>query len=534
MLHAPPLLVLDEPTVGLDPLLRHSTWELLRAAAARGTAVVISTHYTEEAVNADTVGLLRDGRMVVEDSPAAILDRHGGHGDSSGAGLEEAVLCLCVSLTRTGTGGGSPPDSLGRPDASRPAPHQGPQPLYATGHDGHTFAALLWKDVVFLRRHWAELAAQALFFVMITVLACVVLGHWPRGIRVDVVSDEASCDAPSPSSAASARAEPLSCAVLRALPPRGLSPVQQADVSAAARAVRSGASWAVLHFGANFSLAFVERVVHGGDDDDVLRASEIEVHLDATDFVISNMISRRLAGIVSDLVRRMDPSRSNFIKFEDPVFGRAEPVNTETLMPGVLLGYMTTFAASLVMSTLLTEKSDRLLERTLVSGARAWQLLACWVAVLVPVVLAVNLVSHALIFGALALPCAGSTAHMYLLCSALCVMTMLAGLLFASVFDNYIAAILSCHQFAVSFLFLSGVLWPLQAMHWSLRAFALVMPWAHSMEAARAVLQRGWGLGHRQVWLGFGTCAIWAGLFVAGLVLVHRSPKRVRKRLAIL
>ncbi|XP_052132904.1 ABC transporter G family member 20-like [Frankliniella occidentalis] len=454
--------------------------------------------------------------MVVEDSPAAILETHGGHDPD--ARLEEAVLCLCVSLSR---GRAAVPERHARHVLEDPPRHLQHGEHYGPLRVADKLVALLWKDAIYLRRHWAGLAAQALFFVLITLLACVVLGHWPRGLRVDVVSEEANCtetlDAPG---------DPLSCAVLRALPLRGLHPVLQTDVLSAEQAVRSGVSWGVLRFGVNFTLAFVDRVVHQRDADDVLRASEVEARLDTTDFVMSNMITRRLVSIVTDLVSSLNPSMSNFIKFEDPVFGHAEPEYTETLMPGVLLGYMTTFAASLIMSTLLTEKADRFMERTLVSGVRVWELMGCWVVVLVPVVLAVNLVSHLLVFGPMAVPCAGRPAHMYLLCSALCVMTMLAGLLFASVFDNYIAAILSCHQFAVSFLFLSGVLWPLQAMHWSLRSLARVLPWSHCMEAARAVVQRGWGLQHRQVWLGFGSCAIWAGLFLGGLVLTHRTRRR--------
>lgn len=61
------------------------------------------------------------------------------------------------------------------------------------------------------------------------------------------------------------------------------------------------------------------------------------------------------------------------------------------------------------------------------AGVRMPEIMASWVAVLLPVVLVVNLVSHALIFGPLAIPCAGSVTLMYLLCSVLCVMTMLAG-----------------------------------------------------------------------------------------------------------
>lgn len=62
LLHNPELLVLDEPTVGVDPLLRLKIWDHLREIAGTGVTVIITTHYIEEARQADKVGLMRDGR----------------------------------------------------------------------------------------------------------------------------------------------------------------------------------------------------------------------------------------------------------------------------------------------------------------------------------------------------------------------------------------------------------------------------------------------------------------------------------------
>jgi ABC-type multidrug transport system ATPase subunit len=66
LLHAPDLLVLDEPTVGLDPMLRHRIWEhLTNLARSAGTTIIVTTHYIEEAKAADRVGLMRHGRILV-------------------------------------------------------------------------------------------------------------------------------------------------------------------------------------------------------------------------------------------------------------------------------------------------------------------------------------------------------------------------------------------------------------------------------------------------------------------------------------
>lgn len=63
LLHDPQLLVLDEPTVGVDPLLRSRIWEYMRTLADTGVTIIITTHYIEEARMADQIGLFRDGRL---------------------------------------------------------------------------------------------------------------------------------------------------------------------------------------------------------------------------------------------------------------------------------------------------------------------------------------------------------------------------------------------------------------------------------------------------------------------------------------
>jgi len=73
LLHAPDLLVLDEPTTGVDPVSRAELWRLISGAAAAGTAVVVSTTYVNEAARAAAVVLLEAGRVAASGSPAQIL-----------------------------------------------------------------------------------------------------------------------------------------------------------------------------------------------------------------------------------------------------------------------------------------------------------------------------------------------------------------------------------------------------------------------------------------------------------------------------
>jgi ABC-2 type transport system ATP-binding protein len=68
-LHAPAVLFLDEPTSGVDPLMRREFWHHINALTSRGVAIVVTTHFMEEAEYCDRIGLIWSGRKIAEGSP---------------------------------------------------------------------------------------------------------------------------------------------------------------------------------------------------------------------------------------------------------------------------------------------------------------------------------------------------------------------------------------------------------------------------------------------------------------------------------
>jgi ABC-2 type transport system ATP-binding protein len=88
LLGHPDLLVLDEPTVGLDPVLRRDLWAMFRELAADGTTLLVSSHVMDEAERTDDLVLIRDGRVVATGSPSEL--RQETHTED----LEEAFLAL--------------------------------------------------------------------------------------------------------------------------------------------------------------------------------------------------------------------------------------------------------------------------------------------------------------------------------------------------------------------------------------------------------------------------------------------------------
>lgn len=106
----PELLLLDEPTVGQDPVLREQMWDAFRARAAAGTTVLVSSHVMDEASRCDDLLLLRAGALLAQGTPAAI-QAEAGAGD-----MDAAFLAL---IRRAAAGGDA--DTAGRPAGARHA-----------------------------------------------------------------------------------------------------------------------------------------------------------------------------------------------------------------------------------------------------------------------------------------------------------------------------------------------------------------------------------------------------------------------------
>jgi lipooligosaccharide transport system ATP-binding protein len=79
LVHRPRLLLLDEPTVGLDPQVRQELWALIDQLRADGTTILMTTHYIEEAERlADTVAIMAEGRIVARGRPGELVREHAG------------------------------------------------------------------------------------------------------------------------------------------------------------------------------------------------------------------------------------------------------------------------------------------------------------------------------------------------------------------------------------------------------------------------------------------------------------------------
>ena len=94
LFHQPPLLILDEPTVGVDPLLRLRIWQyLIELCKSETITVIITTHYIEEARSANSVAMMRFGRILAQENPEELMKQF------NYSNLEDVFLKLCQNDT---------------------------------------------------------------------------------------------------------------------------------------------------------------------------------------------------------------------------------------------------------------------------------------------------------------------------------------------------------------------------------------------------------------------------------------------------
>jgi lipooligosaccharide transport system ATP-binding protein len=95
LINQPNLLILDEPTIGLDPQARHLIWEKLKLLSSQGNTIVLTTHYLEEAERlCDRLVIMDNGKILVEGRPADLVRDHVGSGIVEAEATPDVIACL--------------------------------------------------------------------------------------------------------------------------------------------------------------------------------------------------------------------------------------------------------------------------------------------------------------------------------------------------------------------------------------------------------------------------------------------------------
>lgn len=587
LMHDPELLILDEPTVGVDPLLRQSIWNhLVQITKGGNKTVIITTHYIEEARQAHTIGLMRSGRLLAEDSPQVLLSIYGC------LSLEEVFLKLSRKQGASNTGTNQTPQAgndmanniqlasvnWGKQDAVYVTEesgvvglnfHQSKEAAFTHENgvgsrhidiktigskaskamdvdcdDCGSYAdccnlttkgkmkALLQKNFL---RMWRNVGVMLFIFalpVMQVILFCLAIGRDPTGLKLAIVNSEMDFETMNCPFTGNCSFTNLSCRYLSHLNKTIIKEYYRTPEEAL-EAVKLGEAWGALYFTENFTDALVARMALGRDsDEETLDQSEIRVWLDMSNQQIGLMLNRDLQFTYREFAQQVlancdqNPKLADIpIQFKEPIYGSSDPSFTDFVAPGVILTIVFFLAVALTSSALIIERMEGLLDRSWVAGVTPFEILASHVITQFVVMCGQTALVLIFMIWVFQVECNGPLHWIVIL-------TILQGLC-GMCFGFVISAICELERNAIQLalgsfyptLLLSGVIWPVEGMPIVLQYISSGLPLTMATSALRSMLTRGWDITEPEVYQGFLATLIWIFLFLSISLLVLKFKR---------
>ncbi|XP_078032938.1 ABC transporter G family member 23 [Augochlora pura] len=560
LLADPELLILDEPTVGVDPVLRQSIWDhLVQVTKDDNKTIIITTHYIEETRQATIIGLMRGGKFLAEESPTRLMEMHNldtledvflklSKRQNMGLRRRSSILSSVTGVApevdvddeMSGEFGDNVSVSSRRRSVAvndgnvpeLPPPEEGSNSKMKTINSQH-MKALVWKNFLWMWRNVGiMLFIIGLPVVQITVF-CLSIGRDPTNLNIAIVNNELNSSTEPCVPSVGCDWTRLSCRFLQQLEKRSLV-FQPYDNDADARhAVERGWAWAAINFPANYSDSLTARLEEGKDADDwSVVYSAMLITMDMSNQQIGQLLQRDFyysyQTFAQDVTTACNYSKkltSIPINFEKPIYGPLEPNFTDFAAPGVILTIIFFLSVALTSGAMLLERNEGLLERSLVSGITGTEILFAQVITQFVVMIGQTLMVLLVSFAVFKITCEGDIGWI----SALTILTGLCGMCFgfviAYVCENETSATYMAMGSFLPIVMLCGIIWPIEGMHQFLRYVSYVLPLTKSTEALRSMLARGSYISNPVVYGGFISTLIWICVFMTLALLLIKFKK---------
>ncbi|KAM3959847.1 ABC transporter G family member 23 [Aphomia sociella] len=543
LVHDPELLILDEPTVGLDPMLRERIWEYLSEVARGGTTVIITTHYIDETKQAHKIGLLRDGQLLAEEAPEELLRKFECNT------LEDAFLKLAIrqhSLPPRRQSGLTPsPDVIPESSiAESPYPSRenfnvvtsstdiltkDEKPKDCNSKSKARYKAVFIKSIQQFSRHPGGLIFSILFPIIQVVAFFSAIGHDPRDLHIPTVNDETAFSPYGIDVCRNSSLQPvtqledeicdfdlLSCWFLDEMKKQLLFPIPYNSTEEARYTVSRAKYHGAMHISRNFSEALATRLRDGDVGDDVVDDSNINVWIDTSNFQISNFIKSQLLKAYKEFIKRTmiacgknEEMAQLPINFNQPIFGEKNAQFQTFMAPGIMMTIIFFLSAVVTSTLMISDRLEGVWERSAVAGVKAKEMLNVHIILQSGVILMQTIEMMVLAFVGYGLHSRGSL----LTCGVLLFLQGLSGMCYGFLLSIY------CGSYSMSFfvatgsfypmILLCGILWPLEGMSTGLRYLALTLPFTIPSQSLRDIMEKGFKFTDASVYHGFLVTIAW-------------------------
>lgn len=536
LLHKPELLILDEPTVGLDPLLCENIWNHLVKITKMGTTVIITTHYIEETKQSNKIGLLRGGQLLAQSSPTELLTRF--QTDS----LEEAFLILSQQQSQ------NPHSCFEQPTIqSAEEMHEvmtlsrDPEfkRILKSSWQSRMYALLLKNIFQFIRNPGGILFALLLPMIQIITFFNGIGGD-PKDLKIFIVNKEAgNCDdgrilgnITYDDYEQNCYFTDISCRFIKGINNTILEKMFYENYTQAELEIPDFSSVGIMHFEKNFSLALEERIKDPLNmPDNLISISQIHVGLYNPNRQINLFAQRKLyddffteyQNILKECGIEEKYGKVP-IKFENPVYGTLEPHYELFVFPTYILIMLHIVATAYSSTIIISDRHSGVWNRILVQGVKTAEVLfthmiwQCFIIILqVTFMLLLTFLKYDT-------HCEGSIIVVIFMTLFAGIAGMAAGFFISVVTNNQSLACYMSVGTTYPLTLLSGLIWPIEAMPMGLRWFALSMPVSMPGISLRKVMQKGISIDKPEIFTGFFVIIGWIlGLLMFSLFLLKKK-----------
>ncbi|GAB6022187.1 hypothetical protein CHUAL_006322 [Chamberlinius hualienensis] len=529
IIHQPPLVILDEPTVGLDPIMRQNVWEHLTSVVSSSTTtILITTHYVEEANKADKVGLMLHGRLVADDAPQRLLQKYNSNS------LEDVFLAISLELVEDSEGDESSkkPSEEGEKFVSKAVnPARMPNNANCRLNNGvirtrpnfnvglkngfqlaiARFYALLVKTIIFSCRNPASIVLEVLVPPLLLIAFSSAVGLPLFDLKMGVVNHDQF---------------ELGNLYLDTIDKHTIHLIFYENLDEARPAYTDGEIWGIIEIQRNFTEALTLKTERGIlSEEFILEQSTVNVILDISSSQMALTIHSELLSALGKFSKKL-MDRMGFhpelTSIPIKVNGQSDVMllkYNQFLMPGFVLAltYFTAMGATALNRS--AEKQMGCMDRYYVAGVSAFDFVFSELFVHLLLFLLEGCMDFMVIFWLFGFDCKGSIALAFAMTVLHGVSGMSFGILVSILTDYVVTAVITCIAVFFIGIMLQGVMWPLEGVPYIIRYLSMGMPSTLPVQSMRDIINRGWGIGYVSVKLGILLSIVWSVVLLSVCVV---------------
>ncbi|KAH6938299.1 hypothetical protein HPB50_008390 [Hyalomma asiaticum] len=533
LMHSPPFLILDEPTTGLDPVLRDAIWRyFVVLSREQSTTIVVTTHFIEEIADAALVGIMRNAKIWCEKPPLELVNLYGP------GTLSDAYLKVCRRLDF--------------PDEKDPSPapqHVQPREVklasvpdamltwenWASVRSVTRVRALVAKNLLKIMRRLVTIVFQLVMPSCVGVVFCLFVGGNPTNLPMAVVNNDKDGIYPK--------------AFLSFIDPGIIDQKVHPNRDEAFAAVLREDVWGTIYIPENYSKVLMHRMDNLFlVNDRIARRSTIDVFLDATDYTIRNVIMKELyrandkvlqfatskllnKNLSIELLKASMQSYRGFLfpkhplttflfacpQVSDPFYHAFDFTFREFMSPGIIA--CTLFALSITLTALLLVGEDQggIRGRCAVAGLSTTEVIIGHAVVQTALAYVQTVFMLVVFVSVFDTPVHGSILVAFIIPVLMAFTGMNFGFFTSSVSKDEATALLMSMAALYPALLMGGVLWPVEGTPTVLRPISYAVPQALPVHGLRGAMLRNYTMANRQVQHAVAANVVWtvALLFLA-------------------